>query len=114
MNLKFDEFRNLYSEFIYEKYEILEKDDYYEISYYYNIPNLETFNHKIILPKKIITRKKINENFLNNLVFHIGLVEAISYYKCVCPKNFIIKCGNLNEEQINWFKKLFFNVLGEF
>lgn len=114
MNLKFDEFRNLYSEFIYEKYEILEKDDYYEISYYYNIPNLETFNPKMILPKKIITRKNINEKFLNNLVFHIGLVESISYYKCVCPKNFIIRCGNLNEEQINWFKKLFFNGLGEF
>lgn len=42
------------------------------------------------------------------------MVEVISYFKCVCPKTLIVKAGFLNSEQINWYKKLFVNGLGEF
>ena len=114
MNKKINEFRNIYSNFIYEKYEIINNVDNYEIVYYFNIPSLEVFKPKLIIPKNIIKRQNIDNDFFNYLVFNIGMVEAISYYKCVCPKNFIIKCGYLDKEQIKWFKKLYYNGLGEF
>lgn len=111
---KFSELRNKYKDFIYEKYEINEKEFEYEITFYFNIPNLTTFEPKIIIEKKHITNKNINKSFLEYLIFNIGLIELISYVKCTCSKNIIIKCGYLDEYQINWFKKLYYNGLGEF
>ena len=112
--LKFENLRKQYKDFIYEKYEIKELENEYEIIFYFNIPNLTTFNPKLIIKKENITNKNINKEFLEYLVFNIGLVELISYVKCTCSPNIIIKCGYLNEEQINWFKKLYYNGLGEF
>ena len=111
---KFEDLRNKYKEFIYEKYEIIENNNEYEIIFYFNIPNLTTFEPKLIIKKENITNKNINKDFLEYLVFNIGLVELISYVKCTCSPNIIIKCGYLNNEQINWFKKLYYNGLGEF
>ena len=42
------------------------------------------------------------------------MVEAISYYKATCSKKFIINCGFLNNEQGEWFRKLYYLGLGEF
>lgn len=111
---KFENLRNKYKEFIYEKYEIIENNNEYEIIFHFNIPNLTTFEPKLIIEKENITNKNINKDFLEYLVFNIGLVELISYVKCTCSPNIIIKCGYLNNEQINWFKKLYYNGLGEF
>ena len=47
------------------------------------------------------------------MIFHIGMIELISYWKSTCSPKVIIKCGYLNEEQINWWKKLYFYGLGE-
>lgn len=113
MNNKFLELRTMYPKFIYENYEIIDNLDNYEIIYHFVIPTLEEFNPKLIIPKKIVKRNEIDTKFFNNLVFHIGMVEAISYFKSVCSPNIIIKCGYLNNEQIVWYKKLYYNGLGE-
>ena len=42
------------------------------------------------------------------------MIELISYWKIACPKKVIIKPFALDEEQIRWWKKLYFNGLGEF
>ena len=111
---KFEDLRKQYKDFIYEKYEIKDLNDEYEIIFYFNIPGLTSFEPKIIIKKESITNKNINNEFLEYLVFNIGLVELISYVKCTCSPNIIIKCGNLDNNQINWFKKLYYNGLGEF
>ena len=111
---KFLELRNKYKDFIYEKYEIIETEKEYEITFYFNIPNLTTFEPKLIIEKENITNNNIDKKFLEYLVFNIGLVELISYIKCTCSPNITIKCGYLDDYQINWFKKLYYNGLGEF
>ena len=57
---------------------------------------------------------EIPKPLLDNLVFHIGMIELISYWKIACPKKVVIKPFALDEEQIRWWKKLYFNGLGEF
>jgi len=109
---KFEELRTKYPDFIYEKYEINENNNNYEITFYFNIPNLTTFEPKLIIEKNNI--KNNNKSFIEYLVFNIGLVELISYVKCTCSKNIKINCGYLDEYQIKWFKKLYYNGLGEF
>jgi len=100
--------------FFYKSYKIEEDENSIIIKYEFEIPNLVTFQPKIEIFKKDIKFKNINSNLVKNIVFNLGMVEAISYWKCVCPENIIIECGNLNDEQINWFKKLYYLGLGEF
>ena len=42
------------------------------------------------------------------------MIELISYWKVACPAVVRIKPCYLNKEQVNWWKKLYFNGLGEF
>lgn len=56
----------------------------------------------------------IPKSILDNLIFHIGMIELISYWKIACPKKVIIKPFALDDEQVRWWKKLYFNGLGEF
>lgn len=111
---KFIDFRNKYKTFIYEKYEIIEKENTYEIVFFFDIPKLVTFTPKLIIKKDNLSNPNIDKNFFNYLVFNIGLVELISYIKCTCSPNIIIKAGYLDDEQIKWFKKLYYNGLLEF
>lgn len=57
---KFEELRNKYDTFIYDKYEIIETINNYEITYYFTIKDLTTFKPKLIIPKK---RNDIDEIF---------------------------------------------------
>ncbi len=104
----FNKLRNTYKEFIYKNYNIIENEDIVKIEYCFEIPNLSTFTPTIEIEKRNIKFKSINNDYVKNIVFNIGMIELISYWKCVCPKKIIVECGFLNEEQIQWFKKLYY------
>ena len=112
MNPKFIEFREKYKDFIYHSYKY-RLDDNLEIEYHFEIPNLCEFRPQIIIKRENI---KIvpNRDILEYLIFQIGLVELISYVKATCSKNIEIRAGYINDEQIKFFKKLYYNGLGEF
>ena len=111
---KFEELRSKYKEFIYKDYKITEDKETIRIEYLFEIPNLSVFKPRVEIEKRNINFKNVNSNFVKNLVFNIGMIELISYWKSTCPKKVIIECGSLNEEQINWFKKLYYYGLGEY
>mgnify|MGYP002344286090 CR=1 FL=1 len=68
-----------------------------------NFP-LDFFPSGLTLPMQLI----------DELAFHIGMAESISYWKTACPRCFIIKDRQLSQEQMMWWKKLFLHGLGEF
>jgi len=110
----FNELRQQSNQFIYKSYELF--DDGVTVSLIFNYELIENgnttiFKHKLELSK---TEKIFLDTDLENIIFNIGLVEAINYWKIATPKEFIIKCGYINKEQIAWFKKLYYNGLGEF
>ena len=111
INKKFIELREKYPNFYYNSYQVINHEDYIEITWNFEIENLYKFNPTT---KIFINTINKNEDFINYLAFHLGLVELISYWKATCSLNVIIKCGTLDEYQINWFKKLYYNGLGEF
>ncbi len=51
---------------------------------------------------------------LDNLVFHIGMIELISYWKCCCCPEIRIECAALDQTAMDWWKNLYYNGLGEF
>ena len=110
---KFLEFRDKFDTFIYDRFDVIENSDSFEITYYFSIPGLCDFTPKLFIDKSQVNCS-IDREFFNYLVFNIGMVELISYVKCTCSPNIIVKCGYLDDYQINWFKKLYYNGLGEF
>lgn len=110
---KFLDFRKKYDTFIYDRFDVKDNSDNYEITFYFSIPGLCDFSPKLFIDKKHINCN-INDEFFNYLVFNIGMVELISYVKCTCSPNIVVNCGYLDDYQINWFKKLYYNGLGEF
>lgn len=110
----FETLRNEYKEFIYREYKIFEEENYIKIEYKFEIPNLKVFTPTIEIEKRNIEFESIDNDIIKNIVFNIGMVEALSYWKCACPKKMIVECGRLNNEQIQWFKKLYYYGLGEY
>ncbi len=100
-----------YENFIYDHFEIQEEPTKLKIIYFFEIPGLSKFTPQIEIPKK--ENKNITET-VEELVFQLGLIELISYWKCCCPKNIQIHCGHLREEQKAWFQKIYMYGLGEF
>lgn len=111
--LEFKEYREKYKEFWYNSYSSYEDEQSIYLEYEFEIPGLTKFNPKLRIDKKQLNFKSINTPIAQNNIFNIGLVELISYWKCTCSQKVIIRCGYLNEEQINWWKKLYFYGLGE-
>lgn len=111
--MSFEELRKSYPEFIYEDYTIKETEKEIVLEYKFKIPNCAEFRPTIRILKKDMKLKSLDSNKIKNMVFSMGLIELISYWKCTCSPKVIIKCGALNEEQKAWLKKLYFYGLGE-
>ncbi len=111
--MSFRELREKYPNFIYNDFNIFEKEDKFVIEFDFEIEKLAKFNPRLEILKKKFNFRKI-DNRIRNIVFNMGMVEAISYFKATCSPNFIIKCGYLDEYQKSWYKKLYYLGLGEF
>ena len=108
--MNYDELSTKYNNFYYHGYNLEEIDDYYVVTYDFEIESLERFNPKIKFPKNYIHKL---DRMSKYILFNIGMIELMSYWKATCSKNIIIECDFLDEEQIKWFKKLYFYGLGE-
>jgi len=117
-----------------QKYELLRKEynclEYIDFQYQIVNDGLHvTFNFSFdgkinFTPGFLIPRRRYFTNFptteslsspaFQSLIFHIGMIELISYWKAVCPKIIIIKPYLLNDKQIAWWKNVYFHGLGEF
>ena len=104
----FEQLREKYREFIYESYEV--NDD--SFVFHFRIDG-HCFSPTWSFDPKLISGAE-NKELLDYAVFSLGMSELVSYWKCVCSPVVKINCGALNDEQIKWWKKLYFNGLGEF
>lgn len=110
---KYNLYRKTYPTFIYKSYELDETDTELKVTYFFEIESLKEFHPTLTFNKKTLS-KNIDRDFLNYLIFHVGLVELVSYWKASCSPNVIIEAGYIGEAQIEWFKKLYYYGLGEF
>lgn len=109
---RYNELRQKYNQFTYKSYNVEDIENKYILTYHFEISGLESFYHVIEIYKKDIVNCDID--ILNNLVFSIGMIELVSYWKSACPNNVYIECANISNEQIKWFKKVYYHGLGEF
>ena len=112
--MKLKQLQKKYPEFLYEKYDYKIKGKDLEISFTFKIGLDIKFNPKIIIKDIDKKRLELIGKKIENLIFHLGLIEMISYWKATCSPEIIIKAGYLDKNQIKWWQDLIFNGMGEF
>ena len=115
----FEKLRRDYPVFTYESFTILAEDDVLHLSFDFNINEDIRFQPKISLhtgqsAQELNGKLQKQGELISNIVFHIGMIELISYWKCVCSPQILIRAGSISPEQLNWFRNLYYNGLGEF
>lgn len=114
-NEKFLEFREKYGDFVYRGFSLEKSADEIRISFDFEIAGLTSFRPETrIKTDNLIIVNDFNSAVGRNLVFSLGMVELISYWKAACCKDVRVECGLLSDEQIAFWKKLYFNGLSEF
>ncbi len=103
---KFDELRKKHPLFIYHSYELNE----HNLTFHFQIDEYHFY------PKWAFDRNYFSDNSaqLEKAAFSLGMAELVSYWKCSCCPTVEIRCGGLSQWQKNWWKKLYYNGLGEF
>ncbi len=102
-----------YPEFIYDSFKIDRLADGFHVEYAY-ILGEHTFKPQVFIPISDIKNEWINNDFVDYLFFNFGVINAINYYKLTISPRMIIRAGKLDKDQKAFFKKLFYNGLGEF
>src|SRR5690625_4599130 len=95
-SLEFEKYREKYKEFCYNRYFAYEDEQAVYLEYEFEIPGLAKFYPKLQINKKKFKFKSISTQYAQNMIFHIGMIELISYWKCACSPKVVIKCGYLD------------------
>ena len=112
---KFLRLRNEFPVFTFEGFDYQYSDKGLRIQYHFNLSDRYFFHPTMIIPgKEFFLKENVGENFMENILFQIGMVEMVSYWKAACSPAIVVKGYNLDEEQVKWWKKLYFKGLGEF
>ncbi|XOA43117.1 MAG: hypothetical protein ACKKMO_01420 [Candidatus Nealsonbacteria bacterium] len=107
--------RKKYPKFIYKDYSYKISKKSFEIFFDFKIEPNFIFKPKLVIENINKSRiKKIKKEVLNNLVFHLGLIELLSYWKVTCSPKIEIRKHSLNKKQIKWWKDLIINGMGQF
>ena len=107
-----DELRERYPRFVYESFSYERTDGDLVLRFHFSIGPEIAFDPEIRI--KSPDQIQIDKAVLDGLVFHLGLIEMLSYWKTTCSPEIVVKAGSLNEEQVAWWRDLLLRGMGEF
>ena len=91
------------------------KDGILSLAFDFDLDNRYHFRPTLEIPARPFFHwDLIPEEQLQALAFQIGMTELVSYWKIACPKKVLVKPFALTEPQKAFWKKLYYNGLGEF
>ena len=112
---KFLNFRKQYPVFTYESFHVTRSENNLFIDFLFIVDEQIKFQPTITIPARSFYRiNDLSDDQINLLAFHIGMIELVSYWKATCSPKVVIKPFILSNVQIEWWKKLYFQGLGEF
>lgn len=112
---KFDAFRKAFSTFTFERQSVKRENGALSLAFNFNLDDRYHFRPTLEIPARpFFDWDNLPENLLQRLAFQIGMTELVSYWKIACPKKVVVKPFVLTENQIKFWKKLYYNGLGEF
>ena len=112
---KFDALRKEFSTFTFESQTLKRENGTLSLSFDFNLDDRYHFRPTLEIPARpFFDWDSISEEQLQTLAFQIGMTELVSYWKIACPKKVVVKPFALTESQKAFWKKLYYNGLGEF
>ena len=112
---KYNSLREEYEFFRFQRYDYTLENDVLSAKFYFSLDDKYFFTPSFEIPRRnFYNWSDINKNQLDTILFNIGMIELVSYWKLACPKKVYISPFKLDSNQILWWKKLYFNGLGEF
>jgi len=111
---KFLAFREKYPVFDYVAFSARRVENALKITYRYEIAPDISFEPSLKLDLTGASLAVLDTPSLNNLIFHLGLIESFSYWKSTCSPTIRIKAGCLNARQLRWWESLLIRGMGEF
>lgn len=113
--MDFNRLRISHPQFVYQGFEIdFEKNNLKIVFDFKILPDI-SFKPEIIFPQIDHNRlKQINPEILRDLIFNLGMIELLSYWKATCSPEIIIRAGFLNQKQIDFWDNLLIKGMGEF
>ncbi len=111
---KFSILRKKYPVFTYESYSHEVINNELHLKYHFNLSGKYDFYPAYVIPLKNYSLDHLDDNLMSSLVFHIGMVELVSYWKAACSPEVLIKPLKMNADMQKWWKQLYFHGLGEF
>ena len=112
---KFDALREDFSVFTFEQQTVRRENGTLSLAFDFNLDERYRFRPTLSIPARpFFDWDGIPEEQLQALAFQIGMTELVSYWKIACPKRVVVKPFALTESQETFWKKLYYNGLGEF
>ena len=112
---KFDALRKEFSTFTFESQTVKRANGNLSLAFDFNLDDRYHFRPTLEIPARpFFDWGSIPEEQLQALAFQIGMTELVSYWKIACPKRVVVKPFALTESQKAFWKKLYYNGLGEF
>ena len=108
---KYDALRTRYPVFVYEAFHHEVLPEGLRLWFDFRMGDIEFH------PTALVERRRFldfDTDGLDAIVFDIGMVELVSYWKCACPPMVRVVCGTLTDSQKAFWRKLYWNGLGEF
>ena len=112
---KFDTLRKEFLTFTFEQQTVKREEGSLFLAFDFNLDDRYHFHPTLEIPiRPFFDWNSIPEEQLQALAFQIGMTELVSYWKIACPKRVVVKPFALTESQKAFWKKLYYNGLGEF
>lgn len=110
---KYAELRERYPEFLYEAFHHEWTAEGLRLWFDFRMGDV-VFHPEALIEARPFLSRDVPAQVLDRMVFDIGMIELISYWKCACPPTVKVLCGALTDEQKAFWRKLYWNGLGEF
>jgi hypothetical protein len=109
------ELRQRHPRFVYERYSVSRVGSELRVQFRFRLePDIEFTPETTIEKVDWAQFEEIPRATIDNLFFHLGLVEMLSYWKAACSPEIVVRAGALSPEQIAWWADLLRNGMGEY
>lgn len=114
-NTKYEQLRTSHPSFCYDTFSYKQTDDGLLIKFRFTAGADIVFEPETFIPQRsFFDFGRLSKEQYDMLIFQMGMVELVSYWKCVCSPKVVIKPFAIGQGEIAFWKKLYFNGLGEF
>ncbi len=111
---RYNTFRGMFPRFVYDSYRHTVEADGIHLTFRFLLGDKIVMEPTAFIPVRPFYTHSLSQLQLDVLAFHCGMIELVSYWKACCPPTVEVRCGHLTDDQVAFWKKIYFNGLGEF